>query len=77
MAYCPGETLRDRILRGPLSRAEVSSILEQIARALIEPAMVREAAAATRRFDTVSDQKRTPVRIATSRLLADSRIGPN
>jgi dienelactone hydrolase/tRNA A-37 threonylcarbamoyl transferase component Bud32 len=34
MAYCPGETLRDRILRGPLSLNESCAILEQIALAL-------------------------------------------
>ena len=34
MAYCPGETLRDRILRGPLSLNETCAIIEQIALAL-------------------------------------------
>jgi len=34
MAYCPGETVRDRIVRGPLPISEVSAILEQIARGL-------------------------------------------
>ena len=34
MAYCPGETLRDRILRGPLSLIETCAIVEQIALAL-------------------------------------------
>ena len=34
MAYCPGETLRDRIVRGPLSLIETCAIVEQIALAL-------------------------------------------
>ena len=34
MAYCPGETLRDRILRGPLPLTATAGILEQVASAL-------------------------------------------